>query len=47
MTREIKPIRNDADHAPALAAIEGLWQTAAGTLEHDRLEVAGHAGRRL
>jgi HTH-type transcriptional regulator/antitoxin HigA len=39
MTAEIKPLRNDADHADALAAIEGLWQAAPGTPEHDRLEV--------
>jgi HTH-type transcriptional regulator / antitoxin HigA len=39
MPREIKPIRNDADHAEALAAIERLWQAAPGTPEHDRLEV--------
>jgi HTH-type transcriptional regulator / antitoxin HigA len=39
MTGEIKPIRNDADHAQALAAIEGVWQAAPGTPEHDRLEV--------
>jgi HTH-type transcriptional regulator/antitoxin HigA len=39
MTREIKPIRNDADHAAALGAIEGLWQAAPGTSEHDRLEI--------
>lgn len=39
MPREIKPIRNDADHAEALAAIKGLWQAEPGTPEHDRLEV--------
>lgn len=39
MTAEIKPIRNDADHAEALAAIERLWQGSPGTSEHDRLEV--------
>jgi HTH-type transcriptional regulator/antitoxin HigA len=39
MTREIKPIRNDADHAAALAVIEGLWQAESGTPDHDRLEV--------
>jgi hypothetical protein len=39
MTGEIKPIRNDADHAAALAAIEDLWQAAPGTPEHDRIEV--------
>jgi HTH-type transcriptional regulator/antitoxin HigA len=39
MTREMKPIRNDEDHAAALAAIESLWRAAPGTPEHDRLEV--------
>ena len=39
MTREIKPIRTDADHAAALAAIESLWQAAPSTPEHDRLEI--------
>jgi HTH-type transcriptional regulator / antitoxin HigA len=39
MTYEIKPIRNDEDHAQALAAVEGLWQAEPGTPEHDRLEV--------
>jgi HTH-type transcriptional regulator/antitoxin HigA len=39
MTREIKPIRNDEDHAEALAAVEDLWQAEPGTPEHDRLEV--------
>ena len=39
MTREIKPIRTDADHAAALAAIESLWQAAPGPPEHDRLEI--------
>ena len=39
MAHAIKPIRNDEDHAAALAAIECLWQAAPGTPEHDRLEV--------
>jgi HTH-type transcriptional regulator / antitoxin HigA len=39
MTREIRPIRNDQDHAEALAAIEGLWPAAPGTPEHDCLEI--------
>ena len=39
MSRKIKPIRNDEDHAEALAAVEGLWQAEPGTSEHDRLEV--------
>jgi HTH-type transcriptional regulator/antitoxin HigA len=39
MTHEIWPIRNDADHAEALAAIEGLWQATPGTPEHNRLKL--------
>ena len=39
MTHKIKPIRNDKDHAEALAAVEDLWQAEPGTPEHDRLEV--------
>ena len=39
MTREIRPLRNDQDHAEALAAIEDLWPATPGTPEHDRLEV--------
>jgi HTH-type transcriptional regulator/antitoxin HigA len=39
MSREIKPIHNDVDHAAALVVIDGLWQAAPGTPEHDRLEV--------
>jgi hypothetical protein len=39
ITAAIRPIRSDADHAEALAAIEGLWQAAPGTAEDDRLEV--------
>jgi HTH-type transcriptional regulator / antitoxin HigA len=39
MLSEIKPIRNDADHAAALATIEGLWKAAPRTPEHTRLEV--------
>ena len=39
MAHAIKPIRNDEDHAAALAAIEGLWRAEPGTPEHDRLEV--------
>ena len=35
----LKPIRDDEDHAAALAAIERLWPAAPGTPEHDRLEV--------
>jgi HTH-type transcriptional regulator/antitoxin HigA len=39
MTHEIKPIRDDEDHAEALEAVENLWQAEPGTPEHDRLEV--------
>jgi HTH-type transcriptional regulator / antitoxin HigA len=38
---ELRPLRNDRDHAQALAEIEHLWSAAPGTLEHDRLEVLG------
>jgi HTH-type transcriptional regulator / antitoxin HigA len=36
---DIRPIRNDDDHARALAEIERLWDAEPGTPEHDRLEV--------
>jgi HTH-type transcriptional regulator/antitoxin HigA len=39
MTTEIKPIRDEVDHAEAVAAIERLWDAEPGTPEHDRLEV--------
>jgi antitoxin component HigA of HigAB toxin-antitoxin module len=39
VTHEIKPIRNDEDHAEALAAVEDLWSAEPGTPEHDRLEI--------
>ena len=35
----IKPIKNEADHAAALRAIERLWGADEGTAEGDRLEV--------
>ena len=35
----IKPIRNDAEHAAAIARIETLWGAAAGTPEGDELDV--------
>jgi HTH-type transcriptional regulator/antitoxin HigA len=38
---ELRPLRNDQDHAQALAEIERLWNAAPGTPEHDRLEVLG------
>ena len=36
---DIRPIRNDADHASALKEIETLWDAAEGTREADRMEV--------
>ena len=39
MTDVLKPIRDDRDHAAALAAIERLWPAEPGAPEHDRLEV--------
>ena len=36
---EIKPIRSEADYERALAEIEGLWGTASGIPEGDRLDV--------
>lgn len=35
----IKPIRNDADHAMALARIEKLWSSEPGTPEDDEFDV--------
>ena len=35
----IKPIRSDADHRDALAAMDKLWDARPGTADHDRLEV--------
>ncbi|MBI3971219.1 MAG: helix-turn-helix domain-containing protein [Chloroflexi bacterium] len=37
--KEIRPIRNEADHADALAEIERRWGAPAGTSEGDRLDV--------
>ena len=36
---DIRPIRNDSDHASALKEIESLWDAAEGTREADRMEV--------
>jgi|ERR1700722_3226943 HTH-type transcriptional regulator/antitoxin HigA len=36
---EIRPIRNEADHAAALRRIESLWSAAAGTEAGDELDV--------
>jgi HTH-type transcriptional regulator / antitoxin HigA len=38
---DLRPLRNDRDHAQALAEIERLWRAEPGTPEHDRLEVLG------
>ena len=35
----IRPIRNDADHAAALKEIEQLWDAPEGSEDADRLEV--------
>lgn len=39
MASELKPIRTDADHEAALAEVERLWGSRAGTPEGDRLDV--------
>lgn len=36
---QIKPIRNEKDHAAALSEIERIWGAAEGTPQGDRLEV--------
>ena len=36
---EIRPIRNDDDHAAALEGIDGLWGAPPGSREADALEV--------
>ena len=36
---DIRPIRNDEDHAAALREIEQLWGAEDGTPEGDRLDV--------
>ena len=38
---DLRPLRNDQDHARALAEIERLWNAEPGTSKHDRLEVLG------
>ena len=40
---DIRPLRNDKDHAAALAEIELLWGAKARTPEADRLELVGWA----
>src|SRR6266498_2626208 len=37
--RELRPIRSTEDYEAALAEVERLWGTAAGTPEGDRLDV--------
>ena len=36
---DVRPIRNDADHAAALRRIEELWEAPEGSEESDELEV--------
>ena len=36
---EIRPIRNDDDHAAAIREIERLWGAAAGSEEGDKLDI--------
>jgi HTH-type transcriptional regulator/antitoxin HigA len=36
---EIRPIRNDDDHAAALREIERLWGAASGTEDGDKLDI--------
>jgi len=36
---DIRPIKNDEDHAAALEDMKGLWSAAEGTPEYDRLAV--------
>jgi HTH-type transcriptional regulator/antitoxin HigA len=39
MATELKPIRNDADHAAAMAEVARLWGAKSGTADGDRLDV--------
>lgn len=39
MAPDVKPIRGDADYDSALREIAGLWGSAGGTPEGDRLDV--------
>jgi HTH-type transcriptional regulator/antitoxin HigA len=36
---EIRPIKNEADHAAALAEIGKLWNAAAGSEDEDKLDI--------
>ena len=38
-TMEIRPIRNDDDHAAAISEIERLWGAPAGTDAGDKLDI--------
>jgi HTH-type transcriptional regulator/antitoxin HigA len=39
MPAELRPIRNDADHAAAMAEVERLWGAKSGTPDGDRLDI--------
>jgi HTH-type transcriptional regulator / antitoxin HigA len=39
VTKDIRPIRTDHDHAAALAEIETLWGAAEGSDDGDRLDM--------
>lgn len=39
MATELKPIRNEADYAAALAEVERLWGAKSGTPKGDRLDI--------
>ena len=36
---DIRPIKNDEDHAGALEEMKGLWNAAEGSQEYDRLAI--------
>ena len=36
---EIRPIKNDADHAAALTEIKNLWNAAEGSEDEDKLDI--------
>jgi antitoxin component HigA of HigAB toxin-antitoxin module len=39
VTVDIRPIRNDKDHAAALAEMATLWKARKGSPEYDRLDI--------
>lgn len=39
MATELKPVRNEADYAAALAEVERLWGAKSGTPKGDRLDI--------